>query len=99
MDDVQPLSRSKIAEIVTTTVREVLPKAKIDRVEVNRKGLTFPSDLGIAIIFQGKGSIRLRGEKLSEVQARILSDLRKSGEERSPHLRFLTAEEAKDLAA
>ncbi len=93
------LSRDEVASITKLALRELLPKSKVERVEVNREGLTFPADLGIAVIFAGKGSVHLTGKQLVEIERRISSDIWKSGDERFPYLRFMTAQEAKSLVS
>lgn len=93
------LTRDEVASIAKLVLKEILPKAKIERVEVNREGLTFPADLGIAVIFSGKGSVRLTGKQLTDIDMRMSSEISKRGDERFPYLRFMTAQEAKSLVS
>ena len=93
------LTPAEIADITKLAFKQVMPRSKIVRVEVNRTGLTLPADLGIAVILSGKGSVRLTGKQLQEIRNRIASDLSQKGEERFPYLRILTAQEARSLTS
>ncbi|MEI9888633.1 MAG: hypothetical protein WDN08_19465 [Rhizomicrobium sp.] len=64
------LTSDEVAGITKAVLKELLPKSKISRVEVNREGLTFPADLGIAVIFAGKGFVRLTGKQLTDIDMR-----------------------------
>jgi hypothetical protein len=93
------LPAETVADITRSAILSVLPKARIARIEVNRQGLTFPAELGIAVIFRGKGFVRLSGKRLVEIERAIGDELFKNGDERFAYMRYLTAEEAKDLVA
>ncbi|HEY0106380.1 MAG TPA: hypothetical protein VGB91_09875 [Rhizomicrobium sp.] len=93
------LSAGEVSDITMSVLKTVLPKSRVARVEVNRDGLTFPAELGIAVIFNGRGSVHLTGKQLVEIDKGIMAELWKNGDERFPHIRYLTSEEAKDLVS
>ena len=93
------LSKNDVITITKSAFAKVLPKKRIDRVEINRGGFALPGDLGITVILSGRGSVKLTGDQLAKIQDSISTELWNHGDERFPYLRYLTTQEAKSLAS
>lgn len=92
------LTTKEITEIAMAALKKVLPRTRISSIKVGRDKFAF-SDLEITVVIASGSSVHLSGLQLSRIQDAIATELWKKGDQRFPHLRYLTAQEAKKLAS
>jgi len=88
-----------VIDITRDAIKSVLPRTKVDRVEVGGADFGSENGINITVVLSKGSSVHLTGEQLSRIQQRVAGEFWKKGEERFPYLRYLTAQEAKHLAS
>lgn len=97
--DNKDLSADQIVAITRAALKSVLPRTKIDKIVIGGSDFGFDPGIRITVVVSAGSSVNLKGEQLTKIVQIVSGEMFRKGDNRFPYLRYLTAQEMKQLAS